>query len=143
VRSQTCCLVYSDAAAASILSRVDQPDEYVAVLVSTPTQPAAQVTATAGHEQVSVADDAVIVVPPGDGELLVTSPGVIVRVFSNETGDLIARARNRDTHADVHPHTAPFAPWPAAPDGNHLACIAWPTRPLIRRGSATSTAAAP
>jgi hypothetical protein len=120
VRSQTCCLVYSEAAEGERLSRVQQPDEYVAVLVSTPTQPAAQLTATAGGEQANVTDDAVVVVPPGDSELLITSPGVIVRVFSNETSDLIARARNGDAHTEAHPHTAPFAPWPAAPDGDHL-----------------------
>ncbi len=120
VRSQTCCLVYSEAAAGERLGRVDQPDEYVAVLVSTPTQPAARLTATAGGEHASVTDDAVVVVPPGDSELVITSPGVIVRVFSNETADLIARARNGGAHTEAHPHTAPFAPWPAAPDGDHL-----------------------
>jgi hypothetical protein len=120
VRSQTCCLIYSDAVEGDRLCRSDQPDEYVAVLVSTPTQPAAQLEATAGGETMKVTDDAVVVVPPGASELVITSPGVMVRVFSNETADLVARARNGSAHAEAHPHATPFAPWPAAPDGDRL-----------------------
>jgi hypothetical protein len=120
VRSQTACLVYTEAVAGERLARTGQPDEYVAILVSTPTLPAAHVEASAADDHAEVADDAVIVVPPGGSELAVVSPGAIVRVFSNENGDLLARARNAGAHADTHPHTAPYAAWPAAPDGDRL-----------------------
>ncbi len=120
VRTQTCCLAYSIATAGERLSRSGQRDEYVTLLVSTPTQPAARAEFVAGGGRVTVDEDAVVVVPPGDSEVVVLSPGVVVRVFSNLATDLVARARNAAVHAETHPHTAPFGPWPAAPDGDRL-----------------------
>jgi hypothetical protein len=120
VRSQTAAVVYSMAVAGDRLSRPDQPDEYVAVLVSTPAAPAAYIEVVANGQQAAISDDSVVVVPPGSSELLVTSPGVVVRIFSNQVSDVVASARNGEAHADPHPHAAPFAPWPAAPDGDRL-----------------------
>jgi hypothetical protein len=120
VRSQTTCLVYSQAEVGERLTRVAQPDEYVVLLVSTPSRPAAQVVVAAGTETATVTDGAVVVVPPGHSELVVTAAGVVVRVFSSAATDLTGRARNASAHATVHPHTAPFAPWPAAPGGDHV-----------------------
>ena len=120
VRSQTCCVVYTVATAGERLSRVGQPDEYVAVLVATPTAPAARVEFSAGPQTAVIDDDAVVVVPPGPSELLVTSPGVVVRIFSNLATDVVAGARNATAHAVPHPHVAPFAEWPASPAGDQL-----------------------
>jgi hypothetical protein len=120
VRSQTSCLVYSVAETGETFARSGQPDEYVALLVSTPTQPAARVDVVAGEAAESVDEDAVVVVPPGDSEIVVTSPGVVVRVFSTEASDVLEGARNADSHTKLHPHAAPFAPWPASPSGDHL-----------------------
>lgn len=120
VRSQTGCLVYSLAAVGERFLRRGQPDEYVMLLVSTPTQPAARVDVVAGEERASIDDDAVVVVPPGESEVVVTSPGVVVRVFSDRATDLVAHARNAAAHGDPHPHAAPFQPWPTAPAGDKL-----------------------
>jgi hypothetical protein len=120
VRSQTAVVVYSIAAAGDRFLRVGQPDESIALLVSTPSAPAAQVDVVAGDKRASIVDDAVVVVPPGSSEIVVTSPGVVVRVFSNEAVDLISAARNSAAHGEAHPYTAPFAPWPPAPDGDQL-----------------------
>ena len=119
-RSQTCCLIYSVAAAGERLSRAGQPDEYVTLLVSTPTHPAAHAEFLAGGDRVAVDEDAVVVVPPGDSEVVVTSPGVVVQVFSNVATDLVGRARNAAAHAMPNPHATPFAPWPASPGGDGL-----------------------
>ncbi len=120
VRSQTCVVVFSNAAAGERFSRVDQPDEYVTLLISTPDQPAAHIDAVADNEHVSIVDDAVVVIPPGPSELVVTSPGVIVRIFSNQASDVVAGSRNGDAHLQQHPHAAPFRPWSAAPTGDAL-----------------------
>ncbi|MEP7201060.1 MAG: hypothetical protein ABI894_00515 [Ilumatobacteraceae bacterium] len=120
VRTETSCLIYSVCEAGEKLSRHDQPDEYVTVLVSTPSLPAAHVDIVAGEQQVSVDDDAVVVVPPGASEVVVTSPGTVVRVFSNRATDLVDGARNASAHAEPHPHAAAFAPWPPAPTGDQL-----------------------
>lgn len=120
VRTQTCCLVFSMAAAGERLPRTGQPDEYVTLLVSTPANPAARAEFGAGGDRVTVDEDAVVVVPPGDSEVVVSAPGVVVRVFSKLATNLVARARNAVAHVETHPHAAPFAPWPAAPGGDRL-----------------------
>jgi hypothetical protein len=120
VRSQTGCIVYSVAIEGERFVRVDQPDECMMLLVSTPAQPAATVDVQAGDERESIRDDAVVVVPPGPSEVVVTSPGVVVRVFSARTTDVRDAARNATAHSGDHPHAAAFAPWPAAPTGAHL-----------------------
>lgn len=120
VRTQTCCVVYSLAAAGDRWSRSGQPDEYMALLVSTPMQAAARVEVVGGDRKEAVDEDAVIVVPSGESELVVTTPGVVVRIFSNRSEDLVASARNAAAHAQPHPHAAPFDPWPEAPAGEHL-----------------------
>ncbi|MEP7112073.1 MAG: hypothetical protein ABI862_02300 [Ilumatobacteraceae bacterium] len=120
LRSQTGCLVYSDAVAGERLSRSGQVDEYVTVLVSTPSRPAAHIDIVANDESASLSDDAIVVVPPGDSEVVVTSTGTVVRVFSNRSAELAEGARNASSHAGEHPHAAPFAAWPAAPAGDHL-----------------------
>lgn len=120
VRSQTAVLVYSIAAAGDRFSRAAQPDEYIALFVSTPSAPAAQVDIVAGNQRASVVDDAVVVVPPSPSEIVVTAPGVMVRIFSNQASDLISAARNVAAHGEWHPHAARFAAWPPARDGDQL-----------------------
>lgn len=120
VRTQTGCVVYSDAVAGERLSRSGQVDEYVTLLVGTPSRPAAHVDVVANDESASLIDDAIVVVPPGDSTIGVTSPGTVVRVFSNRSTDLVEVARNAASHADAHPHAAPFEAWPASPSGDHL-----------------------
>lgn len=120
VRTQTSCVIYSLAAAGDRFTRVDQPDEYVTLLVSTPDQPAAHVDVVVDDQHTLVDDDAVVVVPPGDSEVIVTASGTVVRIFSNLATDLVTDARNAAAHADSHPHAAPFAAWPSAPGGDRL-----------------------
>ena len=120
VRAQTSAVIYSLAKVGERFSRVEQPDEYVTLLVSTPTQPAAHVEVVAKDQRESIDDDAVVVVPPGASEVVVTSPGVIIRIFSNQSADVVAGARNASAHAGPHPHAATFVPWPSAPGGERL-----------------------
>jgi hypothetical protein len=120
VRTQTACIVYSDAVAGDVLSRDEQVDEYVVVLVSVPSRPAAVVEITGADRSEVVDEDAVCVVPSGRSEVRVVTSGVVVRIFSVRATDLLAKARNAAAHAEAHPHAAPFQPWPPAPDGERL-----------------------
>jgi hypothetical protein len=120
VRCQTGCVVYSDAVAGERFTRADQPDEYVTLLVSTPTRPAAHVDVVSKAGSASADDDAVVVVPPGQSEVVVTSPGSVVRIFSNRAADIVASTRNASAHSDSHPHAAPFEAWPDSPAGDQL-----------------------
>ncbi|HEY0519194.1 MAG TPA: hypothetical protein VGC84_06845, partial [Ilumatobacteraceae bacterium] len=120
VRSQTCVVVYSVAERGDVLSRSDQADEHVVLLVSSPQRPAARVEIVAGVERELVDEDAVVIVPPGSSDITVTEPGVVGRVFSVGASDLGDAARNAGNHSVRHPHVAPFEPWPASPTGDHL-----------------------
>jgi hypothetical protein len=116
VRSQSCCVVYSLARPDDTLRRDDQVDEYMVLLPSADSA----VTISAGHERAEVTGSAVVVVPPGPSEVAVDSSGVVVRVFSTRSGDLVARCRNADVYAQSDPNVGPFEPWPDPPGGHRI-----------------------
>jgi hypothetical protein len=113
VRSQNCCVVYSDVRAGDRLARADQPDEYMVLFPA----PDASAVVLARDERRAVVGATVAVVPPGASEIEVSSAGVVVRVFSNAAVDLLARCRNADSYVEPDPNVAPFAPWPDPPAG--------------------------
>ena len=116
VRSQNCCVVYSDARAGDRLIRAGQPDEYMVLFPA----PDASAVVSAGGERRDVAGSTVAVVPPGASEIEMASGGVVVRVFSNATADLLDRCRNAASYAEPDPNVAPFAPWPDPPAGHRI-----------------------
>jgi len=113
VRSQSCALAFSDAAAGQRLARTGQPDEYVVLF---PAEDASAVI-TAGGDQATVQGRTVAIVPPGDSEIEVGTAGVVVRIFSARTEDVMARCRNTDAFIESDPHVTPFEPWPDPVDG--------------------------
>ncbi|HWM18986.1 MAG TPA: hypothetical protein VNO51_04820 [Ilumatobacteraceae bacterium] len=113
VRSQNCCVAYSLVQAGDRLVRTGQPDEYM-VLFPAPDSSAVVI---AGDERREVTGETVAVVPPGDSAIEVPSTGVVVRVFSNASDDLLAQSRNARNYVESDPNVAPFAPWPDPPAG--------------------------
>ena len=105
VRSQTLCVVFSDVAAGDTLTRSGQPDEYMVLF----TSPDAAATATAGGQSEAISGKAVVVMPPGDSELVVTSGGQVVRLFSTQAADLVARCRNADVYERPDPERGRLA----------------------------------
>jgi hypothetical protein len=116
VRSQNCCLAYTLARQGDTLRRDEQPDEYMVLLPSADSS----VTVRAGDEQSDVDGSAVVVVPPGRSEVAIGASGVVVRVFSPQAEDLLARCRNADAYAEPDPNVAPFDPWPDPPAGHQI-----------------------
>ena len=116
VRSQNCCVAYSVVQAGDRLVRSGQPDEYMVLF------PAADASATvsAGDERRDVVGTTVAIVPPGASEIEMSTTGVVVRVFSNASADLLARCRNADTFVEPDPNVAPFEPWPEPPAGHAI-----------------------
>src|SRR5262245_60782831 len=90
VRSQNCCIAYTAAAEGDRLIRTGQPDEYVALFISLDAAAAVR----AGADQRDVKGPSVVLLPPGDSEIEVRSAGVVIRLFSNASADLLARCRN-------------------------------------------------
>ncbi len=119
VRSQTCCVAYSLVEPGGRLSRTSQPDEYMALF----TADDAAATVTAAADAADVADvrgACVVVVPPGDSEILIAAGGAVVRVFSNRAEDLLATCVNADTYLEPDPNVRPFEPWPNPPGGHRI-----------------------
>lgn len=112
-RGHNFVLAWTELAAGDVLERHDQPDEYVAIL---PYEECGVEVRAAGETE-TVSGKAVVMVPPGAGAITGTTGCTVVRLFSSRTGDMMAKARNRDAYARPHPNTKPFEPWPDPPEG--------------------------
>lgn len=113
LRGQNFILVYGEAAPGATLKRSGQPDEYM-VLLPDPDTPA---TASAGEQVERTDGHALFVMPPGDSSITLDRGGRVVRIFSAEAPDLVARCANASAYAERHGNIPAFRPWPAPPDG--------------------------
>ena len=98
--------VVSQTPAGAVLAR-NNPDEYMVLL-----PPGTEAVAQAAGMRIETKGESLIIVPPGDSQILVRKPGTVVRVFSNRAKDLAAAAVNAATYADGAPEVAPLDPWP-------------------------------
>ncbi|MBB3674865.1 hypothetical protein [Modestobacter versicolor] len=115
-RAANLVIAYTDAKAGDVFTRSGQPDEYSVLLYSD----SAPVTVTAGGRTEQVAEEAFVVVPPGDSEVRVDADGVLIRLFSPRAEDLAAAAVNADVYAEPDPRAAPLVPWPDPVGGFRL-----------------------
>ena len=116
VRSQSCCLSFTQAEAGDELARHDQPDEYMVLLPS----PDGSASVATGGDRIEIAGSAVVVVPPGRSAVTLGTAGTVVRLFTTLASDLVARCRNADVYAVPDPNVAPFQPWPDPPAGHRV-----------------------
>jgi hypothetical protein len=116
VRSQSAVLNFVRAKAGDPIVRSGQPDEYMIVF---PTRGAAA-TMTHGHDVVTVVGPAVIVVPPGDTQLMTDTDAEVIRVFTTQSPELCSMCDNNDFYATADPNVAPFVAWPAPPAGHQV-----------------------
>ena len=107
-RAANLVIAYTDARAGDTFARAAQPDEYAVLMYSD----SAPVTVTAGGTTETVAEEAFVVVPPGDSEIRVDGDGTLIRVFSTVAEDLAAGAGNAAAYAEPDERAAPLAPWP-------------------------------
>lgn len=107
-RAANLVLAYTDAKAGDVFTRTAQPDEYAVLMYSE----SAPVTVTGGGSTHHVAEEAFVVVPPGDSEIRVNGDGILIRVFSTVADDLRESALNAAAYAEPDPRTAPLTPWP-------------------------------
>lgn len=107
-RAANLVLCYTDARAGDVFTRTGQPDEY-AVLMYAGSAP---LRVVAGEESADVADEAFVVVPPGDSSIEVVADGVLIRVFSCVADDLRDRSLNADAYTEADQRATPLVPWP-------------------------------
>jgi hypothetical protein len=115
-RAANLVIAYTYAKAGDVFARTNQPDEYAVLMYSE----SAPVTVTAGGETSSVAEEAFIVVPPGDSAVTAGGDGVLIRLFSSVADDLTALAVNADAYAEPDRRAAPLVPWPDPVGGFRL-----------------------
>jgi len=107
-------IVLSEVEAGAVLSRDDNPDEYM-VLTTGPA-----VAIEAGGERIEAAPETVTIVPPGPSTVTALAAGQVVRVFTSEARDLAALAGNAAAYTGPTPDVAPIVPWPEPVGGYRL-----------------------
>lgn len=107
-RAANLVIAYSDAKAGDTFTRVGQPDEYAVLLYSD----SASLRLTAGDAVREVAEEAFVVVPPGESTIEVLADGPLIRVFSVLADDLCEQALNASAYAEPDRRAAPLEPWP-------------------------------
>jgi hypothetical protein len=99
-----------------VLSRTNQPDEYVVLL------PDASVgTEIAwGHERVTISGHSITFVPAGASSVTLLSAAKVVRMMTTRSEDLARLCSNAASYATAHPNLPPFEPWPEAAGGRKI-----------------------
>jgi hypothetical protein len=77
-------------------------------------------TIEAGGNSVDADEDSLTIVPPGPSRITATSKGVIARIFSKASTDIMDAAVNAAGYADGGPELAPPDLWPEPYDGYRL-----------------------
>jgi hypothetical protein len=107
-RATNLVIAYTEVKAGEVFTRTAQPDEYAVLMYSD----SAPVTVTAGGSIGSVAEEAFVVVPPGDSEVRADGDGVLIRLFSSRADDLREGAFNTEAYAEPDQRATPLVPWP-------------------------------
>ena len=107
-RGQNFVIAYSRAEAGAKFERKGQVDEYVLLL----NDRASSAIVTANGETKAIEGYSVTFVPPGDSTVEITGGGEVVRLFTTQSADLVAKVSNPDKYIGAHPHVPEFKAWP-------------------------------
>lgn len=109
-------VVVSEVEPGAVLERENNPEEYMVILP--PDGVAA--TIVAGGKTIEAKADSLTIVPPGASRITATATGIIARIFSKASSDIMAKAVNAEVYADGAPELAPPDLWPPPHDGYRL-----------------------
>ncbi|MEW6644475.1 MAG: hypothetical protein AB1586_28500 [Pseudomonadota bacterium] len=107
-RGQNFIIAYSEADAGAVLTRADQPDEYVVLL----PDPGAGAEITWGGKTVTVSGHSISFVPAGASTVTLRGPAKVVRMMTTKSDDLAGLSANTASYASPHPNLPPFEAWP-------------------------------
>jgi hypothetical protein len=116
VRGQNFVIAYSEAKPGATFVRTGQVDEYMVLLPDRDTP----VSAGAGDQSEQSEGYALFIMPPGDSRVTLAEGGRVVRIFSAQSPDLVAKCPNEAAYAEQHANIPPFTPWPAPPSGYRI-----------------------
>ena len=137
-RGQNFIIAYSDADKGAVLSRTNQPDEYVVLL----PDPGAGAEIVWGNERKVVSGHSISFVPAGASSVTLLGAAKVVRMMTTRSEDLAMLCSNAASYATPHPNLPPFEPWPEAAAVRRSAPTVSTSRQR-RAGSAGSSAARP
>lgn len=109
-------VVYTEVQPGAVLERADNPEEYMVILP--PDGTTARIEA--GGESIDAKQDSLTIVPPGPSKITATSKGVIARILSAASEDVMAKAWNAETYADGGPELDKPGLWPEPVGGYKL-----------------------
>lgn len=109
-------VTYSEVEEGAVLARENNPEEYMVILPPDGTT----ATIEAGGTTIEAGSDSLTIVPPGPSTITATSKGVIARIISKASDDVMALASNAANYADGAPELAPVDLWPEPVDGFKL-----------------------
>ena len=112
-RGQNFIIAYSDADKGAVLSRANQPDEYVVLL----PDPGAGAEIVWGNERKVVSGHSISFVPAGASSVTLLGAAKVVRMMTTRSEDLAKLCSNAASYATPHPNLPPFEPWPEASGG--------------------------
>lgn len=115
-RGQNFVLAYTEAEPGTVLTRGDQPDEYMAFF----PQPETIVDIETDNGSASDVSYQLAIVPPGASRITVKAGGQVIRLFSSVASDLCEMSANAESYREPHPNIPPFQPWPNPPEGFKL-----------------------
>ncbi|MGX9936577.1 hypothetical protein ACVFVO_14405 [Advenella kashmirensis] len=103
----------TEAGPGTTLSRVDQPDEYMLILL-----PGVSAHIRTGKEELDVGSDSLTIIPPGESAIKISTGGLVARIFTSRAKDLAINAVNA-THYECNTDhaVAPLLNWPEPADG--------------------------
>ncbi len=116
IRGAHTIVAISEIRAGTVLSRVNNADEYIAVL-----DVDGSATFSAGNaDHVEAGPGSITIVPPGQSAITCHSGGHVIRCFTTRAEDLLERALNNENYPDSAPECAPLINWPDPPGGYRL-----------------------
>jgi mannose-6-phosphate isomerase-like protein (cupin superfamily) len=116
IRGAHTVVAISEVHQGTLLSRIDNPDEYMAILDED-----GSATCSAGSgETVTAGPGSVTIVPPGPSSMTVHSGRYVVRCFTTRAEDLRLLALNNENYGDAAPECAPLIYWPEPVGGYRL-----------------------
>ncbi len=107
-RGQNFIIAYSEATKGAVLSRAEQPDEYVVLL----PDPGAGAEIVWDNERITVTAHSITFVPAGKSSATLLGPAKIIRMMTTKSKDLVALCSNAESYASAHPNLPAFEPWP-------------------------------
>jgi hypothetical protein len=110
IRGQNFVLIHTEPAPGDTIWSAELSSEQVVLLID-------ENSGLRGNGEHTATGPALVVIPPGESEIVSTGSGPIVQLIQSDETEWAKRAANADDYAQPHPHVAPLEPWPEPVDG--------------------------